>query len=516
MRLPLLSPSRSMLRRNALGPSYWVVALIVAGAALIPDGAQSQAVLGRAPVETVSLDPAVSVQNLMAERLAIDLAAIQAYRPGYKFWSHIFTIPDGSIAFGSAVDGRLLAVFPTRGQWTREGHWEEPAVARFVTSARLPSSLTPRRDEVARLLEPQVGPVVHNATRGMFVLPNVQRYGGFLDEWAAIYERFGVPAEIGLAQAMIESGFHPSIRSEARAIGFCQWLETNWNRIKSHTSIVIEGYNQTTQAMYCAAYLTALAAKYGSFIPALSEHHAGGTNVGRTVINGVRLGGEDVREQYLIGAEFARDLREISANRYRDVVRTYGPRSFRYTEMVFGNADRIVELRETLTQEKVFAMRATRSIPIEEVARRSGLSTREVQRFNPALIRQVPAGANLYLPRHIEEFGRDVAFWHRPADPEYATILNEFLRLGAPIDSWDEPSFEWVLRDYQTRFRATGSEEGEVMATMLGFVMDETFRSSRGRLLADFRTDERILQLFEEGVVERASLRESTPSLLAR
>ena len=39
---------------------------------------------------------------------------------------------------------------------------------------------------------------------------------------------------------------------------------------------------------------------YGSFIPALSEHHAGGVNVGRTVINGERLGGEDAREQYLL------------------------------------------------------------------------------------------------------------------------------------------------------------------------------------------------------------------------
>ena len=40
---------------------------------------------------------------------------------------------------------------------------------------------------------------------------------------------------------------------------------------------------------YCAAYLTILATMYGSFIPALSEHHAGGVNVGRTLINGQRL-----------------------------------------------------------------------------------------------------------------------------------------------------------------------------------------------------------------------------------
>jgi len=55
---------------------------------------------------------------------------------------------------------------------------------------------------------------------------------------------------------------------------------------------VLEAYNQTTQAPYCAAYLSILATMYGSYIPALSEHHAGGVNVGRTVINGERLGGK--------------------------------------------------------------------------------------------------------------------------------------------------------------------------------------------------------------------------------
>jgi hypothetical protein len=44
-----------------------------------------------------------------------DFVALAAARPGYSFWRHIFTIPDGHIAFGSASDGRLLAVFPTRG-----------------------------------------------------------------------------------------------------------------------------------------------------------------------------------------------------------------------------------------------------------------------------------------------------------------------------------------------------------------------------------------------------------------
>ena len=75
-------------------------------------------------------------------------------------------------------------------------------------ASALPSRLSRRREQVVRLLEPAVGPVVHNPTRGMFLLPNAERYGSFLDQWGAIYERFGVPAEIGLAQAVIESGLN--------------------------------------------------------------------------------------------------------------------------------------------------------------------------------------------------------------------------------------------------------------------------------------------------------------------
>ena len=109
---------------------------------------------------------------------------------------------------------------------------------------------------------------------------------------------------------------------------------------------MIEAYNQTTQAPYCAAYLTILATKYGSFIPALSEHHAGGTNVGRTLINGERLGGEDVREHYFLGGEFVRDLRSLAPRTFRDLYGTYGPRSALYAEMVFGNITNVERLMD--------------------------------------------------------------------------------------------------------------------------------------------------------------------------
>ncbi len=446
----------------------------------------------------------------------IDVAALQAdedraimaqYRPGYRFWEHVFDVPDGHVAYGSAVDGRLLAVFPTRGDWIREVRWAEAAFDPDIRSAffgvRLENAVTPRRDQVAGLLERATGaPVMHNATRGNFVRPNARRYGSFLAEWGTIYERFGVPAELGLAQAMIESGWHPTVRSEAGALGFCQWLAGNWNHMKRLSPHEIEGHNQTTQAMYCAAYLRVLATKYGSFIPALSEHHAGGTNVGRTVINGVRLGGADIREQYFLGAQLAVDLRNLSPTRFRDVVYGYGPRSFLYAEMVFGNEDQVARIREATRQDRIHAMRVTRSVSIDEVMRRSGLTADEVRRYNPALVRQVPASATLYLPMHIGDLGRDVAFWHRPAPAEFSEVFRDFVRLDVPSDAWHDPSFRPVLDGFRRRFQATQTEEGTVMATVLGYVMSELFTGRRAEILAEYRVDPRVQALVTAGLEE--------------
>src|SRR5918993_5701433 len=83
-----------------------------------------------------------------------DLAAMQFHRPGYAFWQHIFTIPDGAIAFGSARDGRLLVIFPAKGDWLRDAAWTEGSLAALLDGQVMPRDLDERRALVASLLEP--------------------------------------------------------------------------------------------------------------------------------------------------------------------------------------------------------------------------------------------------------------------------------------------------------------------------------------------------------------------------
>jgi hypothetical protein len=207
-----------------------------------------------------------------------------------------------------------------------------------------------------------------------------------------------------------------------------------------------------------------------------------------------------------MGSQLARDLRQIDLYGYRDIYRTYGPRSYHYAEMVFGNMVNVRQLMAASDQERIHAMRVPRALRLTDITKRTRLSADEIRRFNPALVRQVPAQATVYLPMYVKDFGPDVAFWHRPPSTAYSTLLDRFLQLPPGPEQWDDRAFEPVLREFQRRFRATSTEEGMVMATVLGYVMDEAYTSDRSSILAEFRASGDVRQLFDRAVRERDAL----------
>ena len=97
-------------------------------------------------------------------RMEQDIEAVRRFRPGFTFWQYVFTTPDGSVIYASAQDGRVIARFPENGDWLRGARFEEGALSSLLTGQSLARRLTDRRDQVAALLEDQVGPVVHNPT----------------------------------------------------------------------------------------------------------------------------------------------------------------------------------------------------------------------------------------------------------------------------------------------------------------------------------------------------------------
>ena len=103
-------------------------------------------------------------------------------------------------------------------------------------------------------------------------------------------------------------------------------------------------------------------------------------------------------------------------------------------------------------------------------------------------------------------FGADVTFWQRDAAPAFTAALDDFLQLTPGVQRWHDAAFESVLQGYRKRFEATGTEEGDVMAATLAYVIGDLRTSRRAAILEDFRSNGQILQLFRQGAAELGHL----------
>ena len=64
-----------------------------------------------------------------------------------------------------------------------------------------------------------------------------------------------------------------------------------------------------------------------------------------------------------------------------------------------------------------------------------------------------------------------------------------------------------MLEDFKRRFGETNTEEGVVMETVLAYVMDQAYTSSRRTLLSEYRNSEKVRLLITRGVLQSRTLR---------
>jgi hypothetical protein len=212
-----------------------------------------------------------------------------------------------------------------------------------------------------------------------------------------------------------------------------------------------------------------------------------------------------VRARYLLGSKLARDLRALPGKEYEDVYRSYGPRSFLYAEMVFGNTFNVRHLIASTPQLSIHAMRVPRAISIAEIIKRTRLPADEVRRFNPALVDRVPAHATLTF-RTVSEFGADVAFWRLPPTRRMLPFLMTSCA-STPVLSGGTIRPSRLSDGLQTSFQRDEHGRRPVMETVLAYAMDQAYTSTRRALVSEFRNSEQVRHLIERGMLELAALR---------
>ena len=271
----------------------------------------------------------------------------------------------------------------------------------------------------------------------------------FLAEWGAIYERFGVPADIGLAQVILESGLNGTRRSEANAVGFCQWLQGNWKRLNRLSPTRHRG----AQPDDAGAVLRG--------VPVGARHQV-------RIVHSRAVRAQRRRHERRADADQRRASRRRGCARPLFSGLEAGPRpegpggqgvpgrlSDLWSPLVPVCGDGVRQYVQCQEPDGVDAPGADLrdAHAASDPAGRDhhaghSLSADEVRRFNPALVERVPAQATLYLPVYVSEFGPDVSFWRRPPSPAYAAVLDDFIRLDAGPERWDDPAFAPVLTDF--------------------------------------------------------------------
>jgi hypothetical protein len=250
-----------------------ILALAVAVAASIP-AAASKVVNDRdIGPDLTGIDPTPpTAADVAAARRRDDFSAMQKYRPGYPFWQHVFTLPDQSIAFGSATEVVCSRCFQPRrvDSVTQRGRTRRWRTFSMVSNWRARSAIA-----VSRWRRSSSVPrdrFFRTRRAVIALLPNARRYGAFPRRHGGRFTNASVSRPTSAsAQVILESGLSAQRRSEANAIGFCQWLHQNWKTPEPFLADTHRRQEPDDAGTVLCGVSVGRRTKYGSFIPALSS-----------------------------------------------------------------------------------------------------------------------------------------------------------------------------------------------------------------------------------------------------
>jgi membrane-bound lytic murein transglycosylase D len=250
--------------------------------------------------------------------------------------------------------------------------YDLPVVANSWVAAELEFLVSQRREVIGRWL---------------------QRGDPYEHEIKEILRGHGLPADL-YHLAMIESGFVPTARSRAGAVGLWQFMPATGRDVGLRVDSMVDERMDPIRSTHAAArHLRALIRIHGDWELAAAAYNAGSGRIGRGL---QRFGVSNFWDLAVQG-----DLAEETKH--------YVPRLYAMTIIArdrtrFGFPERTPESRSPFRVDSVVTDLAT---PVAELARIGGLAPESIERLNPHLLRRstppgrykvwVPAGTGAAL-----------------------------------------------------------------------------------------------------------------------
>lgn len=259
-----------------------------------------------------------------------------------------------------------------------KGEYDLPVEANTWVEAELNFLVGQRREVVARWMD-----------RGDYYGPFVQR----------VLREYGLPTDL-LHLAMIESGFNPTARSRAGAVGMWQFMPTTGRSMGLRIDSVVDERMDPVRATYAAArHLRDLYGSFNSWPLAAAAYNAGSGRISR----GLRGIGATNFWELAVWGDLAKETREYVPRLY--AVTIIGRDRERFGLLSMGTPERFV----------YDSVRIDVPAPLAELARLGDVDPGLLTQYNPHLLQGAtppggywvwaPAGTGAALRKSIVETG---------------------------------------------------------------------------------------------------------------